>query len=66
MRKVTVVKQLVKNTNSLAHVQKIPFLQMSSRMPFKKYRANDLEETFHHTQGETKAKQLAKGAGYLH
>ena len=48
MIRVTVGKSLARNTNSLAHVQKIPFLQMPRWVPFKKYRANDLEETCNH------------------
>ena len=44
----TVGKQLAEDTNNLAHVQKIPFLQMLRSVPFKKYGENYLEETYNH------------------
>ena len=40
MRRVTVGKQLSRNVNSLADVQKIPFLQMPRRVPFKNTKQN--------------------------
>ena len=40
--------KVAKNKNSLAHVQKIAFLQISRWLPFKTYLANDLEETIYH------------------
>ena len=36
------------NMNGLDHVQKIPFLQMPRWVPFKKYRAQQMEETCNH------------------
>ena len=41
-------KKLARNINSLAHVQKIPFLQMPWWVPFKKDRAKHLGETCNH------------------
>ena len=49
MKRVTrYLLKVAKNKNSLDHVQKIPFLQISRWVPFKIYIANDLEETCNH------------------
>ena len=50
----------------MAQVRKIPFLQMLRGVPFKKYRANDLEETCNHPNLWTKAKHISKLNKFWH
>ena len=49
MRRITVGQYLAMNINSLANVDNIPFLQMPTRVSFKKYKAQHLKETCNHS-----------------
>ena len=57
---------MAKNKNSPAHVQKIPFLPMPWCVPFKNYRANDLNETCNPPDLETKVEHNSKLRNFLH